>query len=134
MASGRRAPPLSRAPTRAARAARVRLAVASPAKEVRAYDGRDYVLERAITTDFALVRAAVGDRHGNLVFRRSCRNFNPLAAMAGRVTVAEVERLVEPGVIDADQVHVPGVFVQRVVELTPAQAADKRIEKRTVSV
>jgi 3-oxoacid CoA-transferase subunit A len=109
------------------------VAVASPAKEVRAYDGREYVLERAITTDFALVRAARGDRHGNLVFNKACRNFNPLAAMAGRITVAEVEQLVEPGEIDPDQVHVPGVFVQRVVELTAAQAADKHIEKRTVS-
>lgn len=109
------------------------VSVASPAKEVRAYDGREYVLEHGITTDFALVRAARGDRHGNLVFSKACRNFNPLAAMAGRVTVAEVEQLVEPGGIDPDQVHVPGVFVQRVVELTPAQAADKRIEKRTVS-
>jgi 3-oxoacid CoA-transferase subunit A len=109
------------------------VAVASPAKEVRAYDGREYVLERAITTDFALVRAAVGDRHGNLVFNKAGRNFNPLAAMAGRITVAEVEQLVEPGEIDPDRVHVPGVFVQRVVGLTPAQAADKRVEKRTVS-
>ncbi|WP_031517882.1 CoA transferase subunit A [Streptomyces sp. NRRL F-5123] len=109
------------------------VAVASPAKEVRVYDGREYVLERGITTDFALVRAARGDRHGNLVLNKAARNFNPLAAMAGRITVAEVEQLVEPGEIDPDQVHVPGVFVQRVVELTPAQAADKRIEKRTVS-
>jgi 3-oxoacid CoA-transferase subunit A len=108
------------------------VALASPPKEVRSYDGRDYVLERAITTDFALVRAAVGDRHGNLVFHRSARNFNPLSAMAGRITVAEVERLVEPGELDPDAVHLPGVFVQRVVELTPEQAADKHIEKRTV--
>jgi 3-oxoacid CoA-transferase subunit A len=110
------------------------VAVASPPKEVRTYDGREYVLERGITTDFALVRAARGDRHGNLVFNKAGRNFNPLAAMAGRVTIAEVEQLVEPGAIDPDQVHLPGVFVQRVVELTPAQAADKRIEKRTVSI
>jgi 3-oxoacid CoA-transferase subunit A len=109
------------------------VALASPAKEVRAFDGTEYVLERAIRTDFALVRAARGDRHGNLVFARSARNFNPLAAMAGRVTVAEVEELVEPGGIDPDAVHVPGVFVQRVVALSPEQAADKRIERRTVS-
>jgi 3-oxoacid CoA-transferase subunit A len=108
------------------------VAVASPPKEVRSYGGRDHVLEEAITTDFALVRAARGDRHGNLVFHRSARNFNPLAAMAGRITVAEVEELVEPGVLDPDSVHLPGVFVQRVVELTPDQAADKRIEKRTI--
>ena len=81
----------------------------------------------------ALVRAARGDRHGNLVFSKSARNFNPLAAMAGRITVAEVEELVEPGAIDPDAVHVPGIFVQRVVALTPEQAADKKIERRTVS-
>ncbi|MER5208340.1 CoA transferase subunit A [Streptomyces sp. NPDC002825] len=108
------------------------VAVASPPKETREYDGRAYVLERGITTDFALVRAARGDRHGNLVFARAARNFNPLAAMAGRITIAEVEELVEPGELDPDQVHLPGVFVQRVLELTPAQAADKGIERRTV--
>ncbi|WP_242894850.1 CoA transferase subunit A [Actinomadura litoris] len=108
------------------------VAVASPAKEVREFGGREYVLEEGIRTGFALVRAAVGDRHGNLVFDKAARNFNPLAAMAGRVTLAEVERLVEPGEIDPDAVHLPGVFVQRVVELTPEQAADKPIEKRTV--
>ncbi|MEV6025365.1 CoA transferase subunit A [Streptomyces sp. NPDC052036] len=108
------------------------VAVASPPKEVRDFDGVEYVMERAITTDYALVRAARGDRHGNLVFHRAARNFNPLAAMAGRITVAEVEELVEPGELDPDEVHVPGVFVQRVVALTPQQAADKAIEKRTV--
>ncbi|MBM7173343.1 CoA transferase subunit A [Streptomyces sp. G44] len=109
------------------------VALASPAKEVREFDGVPHVLEHGIRTDFALVRAARGDRHGNLVFRASARNFNPLAAMAGRVTVAEVEELVEPGGIDPDAVHLPGIFVQRVVALTREQAADKRIEKRTVS-
>ena len=109
------------------------VAVESPAKEVREYDGRAYVLERAITTDFALVRAARGDRHGNLVFNKASRNFNPLAAAAGRVTVAEVEELVEPGRIDPDDVHLPGIFVQRVLPLTPEQAADKRVEKRTLT-
>ncbi|MFE6775057.1 CoA transferase subunit A [Streptomyces sp. NPDC057702] len=109
------------------------VAVVSPAKEVRAFDGGAYVLERGITTDFALVRAARGDRHGNLVFHRAARNFNPLAAMAGRITIAEVEELVEPGTLDPDAVHVPGVFVQRVVELTPEQAAAKDIERRTTS-
>ncbi|WP_030785936.1 CoA transferase subunit A [Streptomyces sp. NRRL S-920] len=109
------------------------VAVASPAKEVREFDGIPYVLEHGIRTDFALVRAARGDRHGNLVFAKSSRNFNPLAAMAGRVTVAEVEELVEPGGIDPDAVHLPGIFVQRVVALAPGQAAEKRIEKRTVS-
>ena len=106
--------------------------VAPPPKESREFGGRAYVLEHGITTDFALVRAWRGDRHGNLVFRRAAANFNPLAAMAGRVTVAEVEELVEPGELAPDMVHLPGVFVQRIVELTPAQAADKHIEKRTV--
>ncbi|GAA2688438.1 CoA transferase subunit A [Streptomyces lunalinharesii] len=110
------------------------VAVASPPKEVREFDGRPHVLERGIRTDFGLVRAAKGDRHGNLVFAKSARNFNPLVAMAGRITVAEVEELVEPGAIDPDQVHLPGVFVQRVVALTPEQAADKQIERRTVAV
>lgn len=109
------------------------VAVASPPKEIREFDGRRHILEHGITTDFALVRAARGDRHGNLVFHRSARNFNPLAAMAGRVTVAEVEQLVEPGELDPDEIHLPGVFVQRVVELTPEQAEDKQIERRTVS-
>ncbi|MFF5520182.1 CoA transferase subunit A [Streptomyces coeruleorubidus] len=108
------------------------IAVASPPKEVREFDGEEFVLERGITTDFALVRAAKGDQHGNLVFSKSARNFNPLAAMAGRITIAEVEELVEPGGIDPDQVHLPGIFVQRVVALTAGQAADKRIEKLTV--
>ena len=110
--------------------------VASEPKEVRTFDvdgvSGDYVLERGIVTDFALVRASVGDRHGNVVFDKSTRNFNPLAACAGRITIAEVERLVEPGDIDPDQVHLPGVMVQRVVPLTAEQAADKRIERRTV--
>ena len=109
------------------------IALPSPAKETREFDGRDHVLERGIVTDFALVRATVGDRHGNLVFDKSTRNFNPLVAMAGRVTIAEVEHLVEPGEIDPQTVHTPGVFVQRVVPLTPEQAADKRIERRTIS-
>jgi 3-oxoacid CoA-transferase subunit A len=110
--------------------------VASPAKEVRTFEtaegAKDFVLETAIVADYGLVRAWKGDRHGNLVFRDSARNFNPLAAMCGRVTVAEVEHLVEPGELDPNDVHTPGVFVQRVVALTPEQAADKRIEKRTV--
>ena len=82
--------------------------------------------------DFGLVRAWKGDRHGNLVYRDSARNFNPLAAMCGRTTIAEVEVLVEPGELDPNDIHTPGVFVHRVVELTPEQAADKRIEKSTV--
>ena len=110
--------------------------VSSPAKEVRSFETaegeKDFVLERAIVCDYALVRAWKGDRHGNLVFRMSARNFNPLAAMCGRVTIAEVENLVEPGEIDPDDVHTPGVYVQRVVPLTAEQVAEKRIEKRTV--
>jgi 3-oxoacid CoA-transferase subunit A len=110
--------------------------VSSPAKEVRSFataEGeKEFVLEEAIVADFGLVRAWKGDRHGNLVYRDSARNFNPLAAMCGRVTIAEVEQLVEPGEIDPNDVHTPGVFVQRVVALTPEQAADKKIEKRTV--
>jgi 3-oxoacid CoA-transferase subunit A len=109
------------------------IALPSPAKETRTFDGRDYVLERGIVTEFALVRASVGDRHGNLVFDKSTRNFNPLVATAGRITIAEVEHLVEPGELDPQTVHTPGVFVQRVVALTPEQAADKRIERRTVT-
>ena len=109
---------------------------ASPEKEVRIFstpDGdKEFVLERAIIADYGLVRAWKGDRHGNLVFRQSARNFNPLAAMCGRTTIAEVEHLVDPGEIAPDDVHTPGVFVQRVVELTAEQVAAKQIEKRTV--
>jgi 3-oxoacid CoA-transferase subunit A len=110
------------------------VAVASPPKEIRDFSGRPYLLEHGITTDFALVRAWRGDRHGNLVFRRAAANFNPLAATAGRVTIAEVEELVEPGELEPDEVHLPGIYVQRLVELTPGQAADKPVEKRTVRI
>jgi 3-oxoacid CoA-transferase subunit A len=110
--------------------------VASPPKETRNFpdgDGgvREFVLEEAIVADFGLVRAWKGDRHGNLVYRDSARNFNPLAAMCGRLTIAEVEELVEPGELNPNDVHTPGVYVQRVVALTPEQAADKRIERVT---
>ncbi|GIT80688.1 putative succinyl-CoA:3-ketoacid coenzyme A transferase subunit A [Leifsonia sp. LS1] len=105
------------------------VAVASEPKEVRSFDGADYVLEESLRPAFALVHAAKGDRHGNLVFHAAAMNFNPLAAMAGRVTVAEVEELVEPGEIDPGTVHCPGIFVQRVVH---APDAEKRIERRTV--
>ncbi len=104
------------------------VAVASPAKETRSYAGRDYILEEGIVCDFGLVHAIRGDRYGNLVFNKSARNFNPLCAMSGRITVAEVEELVEPGEIDPDQVHLPGVFVQRIVEVG---AGEKRIERVT---
>jgi 3-oxoacid CoA-transferase subunit A len=105
--------------------------VASGPKEVRTFGGREMVLEEAIVTDVALVRAAVADRHGNCVFHAAARNFNPAAAMSGRLTLVEAERVVEVGEIDPDAVHLPGVFVQRVVPLTSEQAARKGIEKRT---
>jgi 3-oxoacid CoA-transferase subunit A len=100
----------------------------SEPKEVRRFGDQEYVLETALTADFGLVRAAVGDPHGNLVFHESARNFNPLAGMAGRVTIAEVEQLVEPGTIRPEDVHLPGVFVQRVVEVG---TEGKKIEFRT---
>ena len=98
-------------------------------KEVREIDGRWYVLEKPIRGDFAIVKAWKGDRHGNLLFRASSRNFNPLCAMAAKVTIAEIEELVEPGEIPPDQVHLPGVFVQRVFV---GRDYVKRIERRTV--
>ncbi|AWW35568.1 CoA transferase subunit A [Streptomyces cadmiisoli] len=104
-------------------------AVASPPKEVREFGSRRYLLEEAITADFALVRAEVADRHGNLVFHAAARNFNPLCAMAGRTTLVEADRIVEPGQIAPDAVHLPGVFVDRIVAADPR---DKRIERRTV--
>jgi 3-oxoacid CoA-transferase len=90
-----------------------------------------FVLESAISCDFGLVRAWKGDRHGNLIFRKAARNFNPPAAMAGRITIAEVEELYEPGELDPDEIQLPGIYVDRVLALTPEQAADKRIEKVT---
>jgi 3-oxoacid CoA-transferase subunit A len=105
------------------------VALASPPKEVREFGGQRYVLEEGIVTDFALVRAARGDRHGNLSYDASARNFNPLCAMAGRITIAEVEELVELGELDPEQVHTPGVFVQRVVVVGDQ---GKLVEKRTV--
>jgi 3-oxoacid CoA-transferase subunit A len=109
------------------------VAVASPVKETREFtvagETRTYVLEESIVTDFALVHAWKGDRSGNLVFRESARNFNPLCATAGRVTIAQVENLVEVGEIKPEDVHTPGVFVQRVVGVGPD--VEKRIERRT---
>ncbi|OBI19380.1 succinyl-CoA--3-ketoacid-CoA transferase [Mycobacterium sp. E2327] len=105
------------------------VAVMAPPKETREFDGVTYVLERAIRTDFALVHAWQGDRHGNLVYRAAAANFNPDCATAGRITIAEVEHLVEPGEIDPAAVHTPGVFVHRVVHV-PDPA--KPIEKVTV--
>ncbi|GAA4546142.1 succinyl-CoA--3-ketoacid CoA transferase subunit A [Pseudonocardia xishanensis] len=105
------------------------VAVMSPPKEIREFDGVRYVLERALTPDFALVHAWKGDRHGNLVYRRSARNFNPDSAAAGRITIAQVEHLVEPGEIDPDAVHTPGIHVQRVVHVPDVE---KPVEFRTV--
>ena len=107
-----------------------RVAVASPPRRVETFDGVPYVLEHATRTDVALVRAARGDRAGNLVFHAAARNFNPLAAMAGRLTIAEVEELVEVGDLHPDDVHLPGIFVQRVVAV-PA-GTPKRIDRLTV--
>jgi 3-oxoacid CoA-transferase subunit A len=98
-------------------------------KEAREFDGRPYVLERALHADFAFVKAWKGDPVGNLVYRKTARNFNPVMATAARFTIAEVEQLVEPGAIDPDHVHTPGIFVQRVFAGTGYL---KRIEKRTV--
>ena len=106
------------------------VAVASPPKEVRDFGGRRYLLEQAVTTRFALVRAQLADRHGNLVFHAAARNFNPLAAMAGRTTLVEAERIVEPGAIPPDAVHLPGIHVDRIVQADPA---DKRVERRTTT-
>ncbi|HEY1435514.1 MAG TPA: CoA transferase subunit A [Thermoanaerobaculia bacterium] len=97
-------------------------------KETRNFDGRDYLLERGLVGDFAMVAAWKADRLGNLVYRKAARNFNPMAATAGKISVAEVEELVEVGQLDPEAVHTPGVFVQRVV-VVPRQ---KRIERRTV--
>jgi len=99
-------------------------------KETREFEGRPFVLERALTADFAFVKAWKGDHAGNLVYRKTARNFNPVMAMAARFTLAEVEHLVPPGEIDPDAVHTPGIFVQRVLR---GERYEKRIEKRTVS-
>ena len=102
--------------------------IVAEGKEVRDFDGHDYVMERSLVADVALVKAWKADRTGNLVYRSTARNFNPLCAMAGKVTIAEVEELVEVGDIDPDAVHTPGVFVQRIV-VNPNP--EKRIEQRT---
>jgi 3-oxoacid CoA-transferase subunit A len=104
--------------------------VVAEGKETRQFDGEWYVMERGIRADVSLVKAWKADKAGNLVFRKTARNFNPMAATAGAVCVAEVEQLVEVGAIDPDQVHLPGIYVDRiVVNATP----EKRIEQRTVS-
>ncbi len=102
--------------------------IVAEGKEVRNFDGSDYVMERSLVADIALVKAWKADRSGNLVYHSTARNFNPLCAMAGRVTIVEVEELVEVGAIDPDAVHTPGIFVQRIV-VNPNP--EKRIEQRT---
>ena len=103
--------------------------VVAEGKEQREVNGETFVLETGLTADLAIVKAWKGDTEGNLVYRKTARNFNPMMATAGRVTVAEVEELVEPGALDPDQIHTPGIFVQRIIQGTNYQ---KRIEQRTV--
>jgi 3-oxoacid CoA-transferase subunit A len=103
--------------------------VVAEGKEVREFDGRSYLLECALTADFALVKAWKGDRMGNLVYRKTAQNFNPMMAAAARITIAEIEELVEPGAINPDRVMTPGIYVQRLVVGSQYQ---KRIERRTV--
>jgi 3-oxoacid CoA-transferase subunit A len=98
-------------------------------KEIRDFNGKPHILESALTADFAIVKAWKGDRFGNLVFKGTARNFNPVMAMAGKVTIAEVEELVEPGELDPNQIHTPGIFVQRIFQ---GVDYEKRIEQRTV--
>lgn len=99
-------------------------------KETRDFNGRHYVLEKAITGDFALIKAWKGDKFGNLIFRKTARNFNPMVATAGKITIAEVEELVEVGELDPDQIHTPGIYVQRIIK---GPSYQKRIEQRTIS-
>lgn len=106
------------------------VAKASPKKELREFGGRTYVLEEAITGDYALVKAWKGDRYGNLVYRHTAMNFNPMCATAGRITIAEVEEIVEVGALDPDHIHTPGIYVQRIFQ---GPSFEKRIERRTVS-
>lgn len=98
-------------------------------KEVRNFNGKDYLMEYAFDSDFALVKAWKGDHKGNLIFRATSRNFNPLMAMAGKITIAEVEELVEPGTLDPDHIHLPGIYVHRIFQ---GVDYEKRIEQRTV--
>ena len=97
-------------------------------KEVKEFNGRPYILEEAITGDFAIVKAWKADRYGNLIFRHTARNFNPMAATAGKITVVEVEEIVEPGELDPNEIHTPGIYVNRLIKGT----FEKRIEQRTV--
>jgi 3-oxoacid CoA-transferase subunit A len=103
--------------------------VVAEGKETRDFDGHTYVMERGLTADLSIVKAWKGDTAGNLVYRMTARNFNPMMATAGRVTIAEVEELVEPGTLDPDTIHTPGIYVQRIFR---GQAYEKRIEQRTM--
>lgn len=98
-------------------------------KEVRIFNGKPHILESALTADYAIVKAWKGDHFGNLIYKGTARNFNPLMAMAGKITIAEVEELVEPGMLDPNQIHTPGIFVQRIFQ---GSNYEKRIEQRTV--
>lgn len=98
-------------------------------KEVRIFNGKPHILESALTADFAIVKAWKGDHYGNLIFKGTARNFNPMMAMAGKITIAEVEELVEPGALDPNFIHTPGIFIQRIFQ---GKNYEKRIEQRTV--
>ena len=98
-------------------------------KEVRVFDGKPHLLEMGLTADFAIVKAWKGDKLGNLIYKGTARNFNPMMATAGKITIAEVEELVEPGELDPNHIHTPGIFVQRIFQ---GVNYEKRIERRTV--
>jgi 3-oxoacid CoA-transferase subunit A len=100
----------------------------SEGKESRIFEGREYIMEKGLRADLSLVKAWKGDTEGNLIYKKTARNFNPLMATAGNVTIAEVEYLVEPGELNADQIHTPGIFIQRIIE---GSHYDKRIENLT---
>jgi 3-oxoacid CoA-transferase subunit A len=104
--------------------------VVAEGKEAREFDGRPYIIERALKADFAFIKAWKGDKWGNLIYRKTARNFNPMMATAARITIAEVEQLVEPGELDPDTVHTPSVYVKRIFQ---GEMFEKRIEKRTVA-
>jgi len=104
----------------------------SKPREKRVFGENEYILEESITTDFALVRAYVADTQGNCVFRMTARNFNPIAAMAGRVTIVEAEKIVPAGEIDPDCIHLPGIYVKKVIQLTDEESMNKGIEQYTV--
>ena len=98
-------------------------------KEVRVFNGKPHILENALTADFAIVKAWKGDTEGNLIYKATARNFNPMMAMAGKITIAEVEELVPAGTLDPNQIHTPGIFIQRIFQ---GEKFEKRIEQRTV--